>query len=139
IYGAAVTRGDNTVYGFGSNVTGDTAILYDFTRNDSPILTIYDSGGVDTLNVSGWGTDSDIDLRPGHYSAVNGMTNNLGIADGVATETDDGGAGNVAFRGDDANNVLDGGAGQARAFFSGVFSNCALDYDIPGRLYTVGD
>src|SRR5690606_11323284 len=78
-YGAAVTRADNTVYGFGSTADGPTAPIYEFTINHNPILTIYDSGGIDTLNLSGWGTDSHVDLRAGHYSSVNGMENNLSI------------------------------------------------------------
>ncbi|NYT58614.1 M10 family metallopeptidase C-terminal domain-containing protein [Alcaligenaceae bacterium] len=139
IYGAANTRADNTVYGFGSTVEGDTAVVYDFTQNVYPILTFYDAGGIDTLNLSGWGTDSDIDLRPGQYSSANGMTNNLAIAHGVIIENLTTGAGNDALYGNQADNTLDGGAGQDWAYFSGVFSNYSLDYDLSGRTYTVHD
>ncbi len=139
IYGAAETRTDNTIYGFGSTVQGDTAIVYDFTQNEYPILTFYDTGGIDTINLSGWATDSDIDLRPGHYSSANGMTNNLAIAHGVIIENLTTGAGNDTLYGNQANNILDGGAGHDSAYFSGVFANYTLDYDLDGRTYTVHD
>lgn len=139
LYGAAVTRADNTVYGFGSSVEGDTAMLYDFTLNEHPILTLYDSGGIDTLNLSGWGTDSDIDLRPGHYSSANNMTNNLAIAHDVIIENVITGAGNDTLHGNAANNLFDGGAGYDRVDFNGVFANYVLDYDIAARHYTVHD
>lgn len=139
IYGAAVTRADNTIYGFGSTAGGATASIYDFTLNKTPILTIYDSGGVDTLNLSGWGTDSDVDLRPAHFSSVNGMENNLAIARGVIIENAITGGGNDTLHGNSANNILDGGAGVDRAFFSEVFSSYKLNYDLASRHYTVHD
>ncbi len=139
MYGAAVTRADDTVYGFGSTVKGATASIYDFTVNLHPILTLYDSGGTDTLNLSGWSTESDVDLRDGHYSSVNGMTNNLAIAHDVVIENAITGAGNDTFIGNAANNYLDGGAGQDRVYFTGKFSDYQLNYDLGGREYTVHD
>ena len=68
IYGASTsTRLDNTVYGFGSNIVDSTRAIYDFSRNAHPILTLYDAGGLDTLNLSGWSTPSRIDLHAGAF------------------------------------------------------------------------
>ena len=113
IYGtSATTRLDNTVYGFASTVTGSLAVLYDFTRNLNPILTLFDSGGVDTLNLSGWASASRVDLTPGAYSSANQMTNNIAIAYTAVIENAIGGAGNDRLAGNDAANRLEGGDGQ---------------------------
>jgi serralysin len=148
-YGAeTTTRTGDTVYGFGSNVTGSMAPIFDFTLNAHPIVTIYDSGGIDTLNLSGWNTACTINLAPGSYSSGNSMTYNIAIAytcdienavggsandqitgnllanrlDGaVGNDTLSGGGGNdvlVAGAGDD---VLDGGEGTDSVVFSGAW------------------
>lgn len=140
LYGAdTTTREGNTVYGFGSNIQGPLAQIYDFSINQHPILTIYDAGGVDTINLSGWGTDSLIDLNPGQYSSVNGMTNNLAIAKATLIENAVAGAGNDVLIGNSADNHLDGGAGQDSAMFSGALPGYDLSYDVFSREYTVVD
>ncbi|NYT83875.1 M10 family metallopeptidase C-terminal domain-containing protein [Alcaligenaceae bacterium] len=139
MYGAADARAGNTTYGFGSTVTGLTADIYDFSVNLNPILTIYDGGGVDTLNLSGWGSDSHVNLRPGHYSSANGMTNNIGIARDVLIENVITGTGNDSIIINAANNVVDGGAGIDRVFFSGEFDNYKIGYNLNNRQYTVAD
>ncbi len=112
IYGtSATTRLENTVYGFGSTVGGSLAQLYDFARNLNPILTIFDSGGVDTLDLSGWATVSRIDLRPGAYSSANSMTNNIAIAYTALIENVIGGGANDVLTGNDAGNWIEGRAG----------------------------
>src|SRR5262245_46500877 len=110
IYGADfTTRSGNTVYGFNSNTGLD---VYDFTRNTNPILTIWDGGGIDTLDLSGFSGTQRIDLNAGAYSDVGGyMTNNLAIAFGVTIENAVGGAGNDTITGNDADNLLIGGGG----------------------------
>ncbi|MEN9867574.1 MAG: hypothetical protein RL748_3164, partial [Pseudomonadota bacterium] len=66
MYGASTTtRSDNTVYGFGSNISGAEAAIFDFAQNPEPVLTIFDSGGTDTLNCSGWSSDSTLYLESG--------------------------------------------------------------------------
>ena len=69
IYGAdPTTRTGNTTYGF--NVTADLADrpVFDFTKNINPFLTIYDAGGHDTLDMSGWSRNFVLDLREGNFS-----------------------------------------------------------------------
>jgi len=67
LYGAdTTTRTGNTVYGF--NSTADRAV-YDFSQNKNPYLSIYDAGGNDTLDLSGFtGGRITLDLRPGAFS-----------------------------------------------------------------------
>lgn len=112
IYGAeTATRTDDTVYGFYSTVRDASAAIYDFTRNTQPILTIFDSDGVDTLDLSRWKTDSFIDLAPGSFTSCNAMTNNIAIAYGCWLENAVGGYGADVISGNALDNRLSGGAG----------------------------
>jgi methionine-rich copper-binding protein CopC len=112
MYGASTTtRTDNTVYGFNSNITGTSGQIFDFARNLNPILTIYDSAGVDTLDLSGWSTPSIIDIRPGAFSSANSMTNNIAIARNTNIENARGGSGADKIYGNSLGNILWGGGG----------------------------
>jgi serralysin len=112
MYGAATTtRSDNTVYGFGSNISGATATIFDFVKNPNPVLTIFDSGGIDTLNCSGWSSDSTLYLESGQYSSCNQMRNNLVIAYNTVIENAIGGGGNDFLSGNAFDNRLEGGSG----------------------------
>ncbi|TLD44085.1 MAG: Serralysin C [Accumulibacter sp.] len=117
IYGAdPTTRSGDTVYGFGSNVGGSMAAIFDFTVNANPILTIYDAGGVDTLNLSGWDTNCTINLAPGSFSSGNSMTNNITIAYSCSIENAVGGSAADQISGNALPNRLDGGAGNDSLF-----------------------
>ena len=72
-YGADMTtRTGDTVYGF--NSTGDVTneAMKFHTGEMATIFTIWDAGGNDTLDLSGYATDSVIDLREGAYSSAGG-------------------------------------------------------------------
>lgn len=72
IYGADMTtRTGDTTYGFNSNAGRDS---YDFTKTPAPIMAIWDAGGNDTLDASGYYTDQIIDLSPGSLSSIGGVT-----------------------------------------------------------------
>ncbi|TKD50720.1 M10 family metallopeptidase C-terminal domain-containing protein [Sphingomonas baiyangensis] len=72
IYGADMsTRTGNTTYGFNSNAGRDA---FDFTINKAPLIAIWDAGGVDTLDASGYATNQRIDLTPGSLSTIGGVT-----------------------------------------------------------------
>ena len=117
IYGAdTTTRTGDTVYGFGSNVSGSPAAIFDFTVNANPILTIYDAAGVDTLNLSGWDTNCTINLAPGSFSSGNSMTNNIAIAYSCFIENAVGGSAADQISGNALANRLDGGAGNDSLF-----------------------
>lgn len=70
IYGVNYeTRAGDTVYGFNSTETGTA---YDFTANTRPVLSIWDGGGNDTLDLSGYKTPSTINLNAGEFSSAGG-------------------------------------------------------------------
>jgi len=116
-YGAdTTTRTGDTVYGFGSNVSGSMAAIFDFTLNANPILTIYDAAGVDTLNLGGWDTNCTINLAPGSFSSGNSMTNNIAIAYSCYIENAVGGSAADQITGNALANRLDGGAGNDSLF-----------------------
>lgn len=109
IYGADMTtRAGDTVYGFGSTAGRD---VYDFTVNLHPIICVWDGGGVDTFNFSGYSTNQYIDLHAGSFSNVADMTKNVSIAYNCSIENAVGGSGNDYLLGNALNNMLSGGAG----------------------------
>ncbi len=68
IYGADMTtRANDTVYGFNSTAGKG---VYDFTQNTHPVLTIWDGGGNDTLDLSGFNSNSIIDINEGAFSSA---------------------------------------------------------------------
>jgi serralysin len=119
LYGANMTtRTGDTVYGFHSNA-GLPA--FDFTQNTSPVVAIWDAGGVDTLDFSGWNSSARIDLAAGASSDGGGQTTNVQIAFGVRIENAVGGGGDDALIGNSASNSLSGGAGSD--ILTGGFGN----------------
>src|SRR5262249_32146251 len=99
----------NTTYGFNNN-TGLN--VYDFTKNTNPILTIWDGGGIDTLDLSGFSGTQRIDLNAGAYSDVGGAkTNNHAHAHNATIDDAIRGACSDTITGNDANNKLNGGPG----------------------------
>ena len=108
IYGAATTRTGDTVYGF-----HDTAgSIFDFTAyTQAPALTIYDSGGTDTLDCSGYSVAQVIDLHPGSFSSVGGLVHNIAIATNAVIEVAIGGSGNDTLIANDLGCTLKGGGG----------------------------
>ncbi len=113
IYGAdTTTRATNTVYGF--NATAGLTWLYNFAQNPHPVLCIYDAGGYDTLDLSGFASNSVIDLTPGSFSSCDMMTSNVSIAFNTWIEAAVGGAGADVITGNSLDNDLKGGAGNDR-------------------------
>src|SRR5712692_1007252 len=103
IYGAASTRTGDTVYGF-HNTAGS---IFDFNAySPAPALTIYDSGGNDTLDCSGYSVAQTIDLHPGSFSSVGGLVHNIGIALNANIENAIGGSGNDTLIANDAGDTL---------------------------------
>ena len=112
LYGANLaTRAGDSVYGFNSN-TGDSP--FNFAVNPTPIIAIWDGGGRDTLDFSGFAGASLIDLKEGAFSSGGGLTRNVAIAFGAVIENGVGGAGDDVLIGNAAANRLDGRAGADR-------------------------
>jgi serralysin len=67
-YGAdPTTRTGDTTYGFNSNAGRD---VFDFNLNGSPYLAIYDAGGNDTIDLSGYNANNFVNLHAGSFSSV---------------------------------------------------------------------
>ncbi|KWV43960.1 hypothetical protein AS156_24595 [Bradyrhizobium macuxiense] len=109
IYGAATTtRTGNTVYGFNSNA----GAIFNFANYSlPPAFTIYDSGGSNTLDCSGYSVAQDIDLHPGAFSSIGGLVHNIGIAANTIIQTAIAGSGNDWLIANDYGCTLVGGAG----------------------------
>lgn len=156
VYGVeTTTRTDDTTYGFNSTVGTASGGIYDFMSNANPILCLFDSGGNDTLDLSGWSTSSIISLVSGSFSSSNSMTYNISIAytcnienavGGAGNDTLtgsafanrlDGGNGNDTFTGGMGDDVLIGGGGTDTAVFVGAYALYTILYDAISATFTV--
>jgi len=113
-----LNTGDD-VYGFNSTVYG-----YELTSSGMQHdigFVIHDTGGTDTVDFSGSTAGTILDLRAGHFSSVNGHSNNVAIfrghnadkteyyiENGVGSSHDD------VLIGNGGRNILDGGVGADR-------------------------
>ena len=121
LYGVPSINPGDTVYGYESNVGGYLGQLFEAMSDEQPApgayagkgvaLTIYDSGGNDTLDLRWDADDQRVDLRPEGISDVLGLTGNLVIARGTFIETYVAGSGDDAVTGNDAANILRGNYG----------------------------
>jgi serralysin len=117
LYGPNLTtRTGDTIYGFNSNTGREHYTLTSATIGAT--FAIWDGGGNDTLDLSGYNENADIDLRPGSHSSA-GPANpgtgpsvfNISIAVGVTVENAVGGTGNDTLTGNAAANFLVGNGG----------------------------
>lgn len=130
LYGANYeTRSGDTVYGF--NSTADRPWFSAVAGGQAPVFAVWDGGGTDTLDFSGYAFAQVIDLRQGGFSNVGGLTGNVSIAIGAVIENAIGGAGDDRFYGNSADNRftpgggfnrIDGGSGVDTVVFSGARS-----------------
>ena len=98
-------------FGFHCNVVGASKYFFDFTVNTSPVITLWDKGGNNTLDLSGYSSPSIINLNPGTFTSCDGMTKNIAIAFNTAIDTAIGGNGSDTISGNTRNNTLRGGGG----------------------------
>jgi serralysin len=124
LYGAAgansATAGD-TVYGLNSdldNYLGQLSRVLVGQESASgfytggPIsFTLYDQGGIDTLDLSPMTMANRIDLTPGSFSDMGGGVQNVGIYLDTIIENVYAGTGSDHITGNSARNFLHGGAG----------------------------
>ncbi|MBX3485267.1 MAG: M10 family metallopeptidase C-terminal domain-containing protein [Phenylobacterium sp.] len=114
-YGANMTtRTGDTVYGFNSNAGRDWFMA---TNSSSRLIfAVWDAGGNDTFDFSGYSQNQLIDLREGFFSNVGSMVGNVAVAQGAQIENAIGGFGADTINGNALNNVLSGNAGADRIF-----------------------
>jgi hypothetical protein len=143
LYGANMTtRTGDTVYGFNSNA-GQT--WFSATSATSALIfAVWDAGGIDTFDFSGYTSNSTIDLRQAAFSSVGGMIGNVSIALGAVIENAIGGTGADTIRGNSGDNritggggndTIDGGLGSDTVVFSGARSAYTITWN--GQVGTV--
>lgn len=131
LYGAnpAGTFAGNTTFGFNSSAPGTNIDWSQFvlvqpegTYRRPPAMTLYDTSGVDTINLSGFAQPQIVDLRPGTYSSLGDRpdpstphyVNVVAIAANTIIENVIGGSGSDTITGNSANNTITLGAGADR-------------------------
>jgi serralysin len=118
LYGVnnAAFLGD-TIYGFGSNA--DRPWFAAFSASSPLVFAVWDAGGTDTFNFSGYSQAQTINLNAGAFSDVGGMIGNVSIARGVVIENADGGSGSDRITGNASANVIRGMDGRDQIFGEG--------------------
>ena len=118
LYGANTsTRTGDTTYGFNSNAGRD--FLSATSSSDKVVFSVWDAGGKDTLDFSGFTQNQKINLNEASFSDVGGMVGNVSIAKGVTVENAIGGSGSDLLIGNSVSNELKGGAGNDILFGAG--------------------
>jgi serralysin len=109
-YGANMTtRTGDTTYGFHANAGRD---WFEASSSSSRLVfAVWDAGGRDTFDFSGYSQDQTIDLGEGHFSDVGGLVGNVAVAQGAQIENAIGGFGSDSIVGNALANGLSGGAG----------------------------
>ena len=104
LYGAAEVRTGDDTYGLGGTTGSylDSALWL-----SNPVsFTVYDTGGFDTFDFSGFSDAQILDLREEMFSDLAGLSGNIGIARGTVIETGVTGSGDDVLIGNASNNVL---------------------------------
>lgn len=104
LYGPPVVQEGDTIYGEGSTAAGPLSMMLSAPMPTTQ--TIVNSGGVDWIDLSGDASDARLDLAPGRYSDILGLTGNLAIARGTDIENARAGAGNDNVSGNAQDNVI---------------------------------
>ncbi|HUO97266.1 MAG TPA: M10 family metallopeptidase C-terminal domain-containing protein [Rhizomicrobium sp.] len=133
LYGLPVTTplSGGQVFGFHCNVSGAIEPFFDFTKNTTPVITLWDLGTGNTFDISGFSTAANVNLNAGTYSSVDGLTNNIAIAYSTAIDKLVCGSGSTTVvcnaDGDEIDagagtDTLSGGAGSDLFVFAGSFA-----------------
>ena len=109
LYGANMTTrtGDN-VYGFNANAGQAFSII---NANQQTVFSVWDAGGRDVFDFSGYDETQWINLNEEAFSSVGGLRNNISIARNATIEDAYGGSGADSMLGSAAANLLRGNAG----------------------------
>jgi Ca2+-binding RTX toxin-like protein len=124
LYGAGPTgyQSGNTVWGPGGNIGGYLQNMLNmraglvtanaaFFDNKPISFTIYDTGGIDTIDMSAFTMNQEILLTELEYSNLFGLIDNVVIARGSVIENAIGGSGADTITGNNVANVLEGRGG----------------------------
>ena len=135
IYGANTSAlGGNDTFGFSSSFSSASPLsVYNFAANPVPVVTLYDAGANNTLDLSGFSAASYVNLNAGAFSSADGLTDNIGIAAGTTINSAVGGSGNDVFTLNAQADTINGGGGVNTVVLSGP----SADYTVIGNAGTV--
>jgi len=109
-YGANTsTRTGDTVYGFNSNAERPWFIAN--SAATKLVFAVWDAGGNDTFDFSGYSQNQIIDVRQGFFSNVGGLVGNVAVAQGANIENVKSGSGADSITGNALANNVQAGAG----------------------------
>ena len=120
--------GANNLYNIDNNI-------YSYDPNKPFIETLWDAGGIDTLDLSNFNKENHINLNEGNYSTISfdvnwSMSNNFAIAYDTIIENVKGGSnkdhitGNIhsnRIQGNGGDDIIDGGEGDDTVVYTGSF------------------
>jgi serralysin len=110
LYGANMqTRTGNTTYGFNASAGAEAYAIAD--GSNPAVFAVWDAGGYDTLDFSGYSATQMINLEAEGFSDVGGLRDNVAIAAGVVIEAAIGGSGADTVIGNAWDNWIHGGNG----------------------------
>lgn len=109
LYGANMsTRTGDTTYGFNSNAGEPYSLA---GASEKVVCCVWDAGGTDTFDFSGYANNQRTDLHAEGFSSVGPLTFNVSIAAGATIENASGGSGNDLVLGNAVRNILVGNGG----------------------------
>ena len=129
------TRTGDTTYGFNSNA--GRPWFEAASALSKVVFAVWDAGGSDTFDFSGYSNSQKIDLRQGHFSDVGGLIGNVAVAMGAEIENARGGSGSDIIDGNALANWLRGEAGADT--LNGLAGDDRLDGNDGNDLITGGD
>ena len=137
LYGAPTSKAlaGGQTFGFNSNVmytglsgTAQKLSMYDFTQDIDPVVTLYDYGSNNTLDLSGFTQGSTVDLNSGGWTSAAGMVDNIFIEYGTRIDSAVGGTGDDTFTANADGDTIDGGNGDNTV----IMPNAAASFGIGG-------
>ena len=128
------TKGKLSMYDF--DKTYDSKGVATHLNDETPVLTLYDTGANNKLDLSGFGKASVVDLNDGMFSSVAGLSDNIFIEYGTQIDSVVGGSGNDTFTANARADTIDGGGGSNTVILSGVSTGYMLQFVTGAALLT---
>ncbi len=113
-------------FGFNTNIAASIANFFNFTVNTAPVITIWDGGAGNTLDLSGYSSSDTVNLNAGTFSDVDNMINNIAIAYNTVIDTLVFGSGNDIVTLNSGSDSITGNGGNDEAIFSGSQASYTL-------------